>query len=331
MDKKLNVAVIGAGYWGQKIIREYISAANERNDICLRKIFDSDKTKFSGIISENRIPENILANSYDEILQDREINAVHIAVPNGLHYRVAKKAIDADKHVVLEKPMAVSSRDAFRLAREAEKKNKVLLVDHIFRFNNALNLVKKMLENKEYGKILYLTLKWSAYIPPPENRDIIFDLAPHPVDIVNFLTEEWPISVYTEAKSYIRNKKGYEEMAFIIMELPGNITVNIELSWLDRGKKTRVVNIITEKASFNIDTLNQTLQIYNDIGKNSVAVEPNNTIKDMIFHFADRVISDTPPLNSATVGAMTVMVLEKMRVSLDQKLPMNILQGENNG
>ncbi|ASJ01314.1 Gfo/Idh/MocA family protein [Thermococcus gorgonarius] len=327
MDKALNVAVIGTGYWGTKLVREYLAASEEREDINLKTIYDVDFNRLKTLAKELSLPESMLTTSYEDILDRDDINAVHIATPNETHYELAIRAINAHKHIVLEKPMALSSRRAFRLVREAEKNNVILLVDHIFRFNNALKVTKELLERGEFGNLYYMTLKWSAYLEPPKNRDIIFDLAPHPIDIVNYLTEEWPARVYGNGKSYIRGKAGLEEMAFIIAELPDDVLVNIELSWIDYGKKTRAVNIVTEKGTLVIDTLAQTVKIYSDSQEGEIPVIPNNTIRDMIYHFADRVLNNEPPLNSATVGAMTVFVLEKIRESLETGQTVEIFKG----
>ena len=328
MDKALNVAVVGAGYWGTKLVKEYLEASKERDEISLMAVYDVDSEKLRALASNIGIEENMLTTSYEDILKRDDINAVHIATPNETHYDLAIRAIKAGKHIVLEKPMALSSRKAFRLAREAEKNNIILLVDHIFRFNNALNVAKTLLESGKFGDLHYMTLKWTAYIEPPKNRDIIFDLAPHPIDIINYLTEEWPAKVCGNGKSYIRGKEGLEEMAFIIAELPDDILVNIELSWIDYGKKARIVNIITEKGTLVIDTLAQTITIYSDSKREQIPVTPNNTIRDMIYHFADRVINNEPPLNSATVGAMTVFILEKIRESIEKGQAIEIFRGD---
>ena len=328
MDKTLNVAVIGIGYWGTKLLREYLAASKEREDINLKAIYDVDIHRLKNIAKELSLPENMLATSYEEILSRNDINAVHIATPNETHYDLAMKAIGANKHIVLEKPMATSSRHAFRLARMAEKKNTVLLVDHIFRFSNALKATKELLERGEFGNLYYITLKWTDYLKPLRNADIVFDLAPHPIDIVNYLTEEWPAKVYANAKSYVRSKVGLEEMAFITAELPDDILMNVELSWIDYGGKSRVITIVTEKGTLVIDALSQTLTIHSGSQKREIPISPNNTIKEMIYHFADRVINHEPPLNSATVGAMTVLVLEKIRESLEKDQTVGIFRGD---
>jgi len=327
MDKTLNVAVIGAGYWGKKLIVEYLAASKERKDINLKAIYDVDFNRLKALAQELSLPQSMLTTSYEDVLSRDDINAVHIATPNETHYELAMMAINSDKHLVLEKPMALSSRKAFRLVREAEKRNVVLLVDHIFRFNRALQTAKRLLENEEFGDLYYMTLKWSASLEPPKNRDIIFDLAPHPIDIVNYLTEEWPAKVYGSGKSYIRGKVGLEEMGFIIAELPDDVLVNIELSWIDYGEKTRAVNIVTEKGTLVIDALSQKLTIYSYSQKREIPITPNNTIRDMIYHFADRVLNNEPPLNSASVGAMTVFVLEKIRESLERGQTVEIFRG----
>jgi predicted dehydrogenase len=325
MDKALNVAIVGAGYWGTKLIREYLLASKERENIVLKAICDINSDRLKRIEKEISLPKSVLiTNNYEDIITHDEINAIHIATPSETHYGLALEAINANKHIVLEKPMTLSSREAFNLVRNSEKRNIILLVDYIFRFNNALKKTIDLLKRNEFGDLYYITLKWSDYLELPRSRDIIFDLGPHPIDIINNITEEWPKRVYGVEKGY---RKDFAEVAFINAEIPNNILVNIELSWVDRGKKTRTVNIVTEKGTLVVDALNQTIMFFSGSQEKSIPVAPNNTIRDMIYHFADNVINDEPPLNSANIGALNVLVLEKVRESVEKSQTIEIFRG----
>ena len=248
MAKEVHVAVIGAGYWGTKLIYEYLALSRENKHVKLSAIVDISKERLKYIAEKFNLPGSILYTDVEQVVKNEKINAVHIATPNETHFQLASLMLKHDKHVLLEKPMALSSREAFKLVRLAETADKVLLVGHIFRFNNALTKVRKMIKNNELGEIRYLDLTWATYlVPPPANRDIIFDLAPHPVDIINFLLDEWPYEVYTIAKSPIRRKKKLEEVAYSLLKLPRDIIASIKLSWLEYGPKKRYVQIVTDK------------------------------------------------------------------------------------
>ena len=203
---------------------------------------------------------------YRTVLHSEDIDAVHIALPTSLHYTVARAALEAGKHVLLEKPMASSSREAFKLASLAEEKGLVLQVGHIFRFNSALRMVRKMLHEGVVGRVFYAKLEWTVDKIPPGERDIVFDLAPHPVDVLNYLLDEWPSSVEAVGESYVRKKELLEEMAFINLEFPDRILANVYLSWIQHGGKDRVVRVVGEKGTLFCDALNQTVTLHTASG-----------------------------------------------------------------
>jgi UDP-N-acetylglucosamine 3-dehydrogenase len=169
-------------------------------------------------------------------------------------------SIASGKNILLEKPMCLTSGDAFRLARSAEKANLVLLIGHIFRFNNAINKVKEMYEKKEITGVRCVELRWASSMPPPADRDILFDLAPHPIDILNHIFEEWPLQVYVRGQSYQRKKVGQEEVAYITLDFPGDLIASVTLSWLHHGHRERTVNIITEKSAIRMESVEQTIR-----------------------------------------------------------------------
>ena len=327
MVEKINIGVVGVGYWGTKLIREYAEISKERDDIKLVGVCDTSKERLERAMKECCVKTCKQYLDFDEMLKDGQINAVHIATPNKTHFELSMKAIDAGKHVILEKPMTLRSRDAFKLARHAESKNIALLVDHIFRFNNALRKVREIIQSRKYGEVNYIRLNWSAYAIPKDERDIIFDLAPHPIDITNYLLDEWPLRVYAIGESYVRKQKGMEEVAFILCELPSDVMTEITLSWIDHGPKKREVYIVMEKASVVVDALNQNISIYSGKSPINVDVEVNNTIRDMILHFIDYVKNRAAPLNSAMIGAMSVFTLEKIKESFDSKKAVRLMVG----
>jgi predicted dehydrogenase len=326
MDKQVKIAIIGAGYWGEKLIGEYMKLSLKNSNIKICAIADINPQRLIYVKDKYNLPDKVLFRNHTEVLNNDIVNAVHIATPNETHYEIATEAIEKGKHILLEKPMTMSSRSAFKLARKAEKAGKVLLIGHIFRFNNAINEAKHIIESGELGEVHYLDLRWTTYMQELPERDIIFDLAPHPIDIINHLLEEWPTRIYSIAKSFKRKKPGFEETAFIMMDLPGDKIAGINLSWIQPGAKMREVVIVGEKSTLYIDALNQKAYICNNENERlKIKVEANNTIESMISHFIDRIVNGSPPINSPLIGAMTVHVLEKIRESILQKLSVNIM------
>lgn len=326
-QKMINLAVIGAGYWGTKLITEYLALSEKRRDIKLLAVSDVSQERLLQVANSLSLPASIFKNDYEEIIETPEITGVHIATPNETHYEIARKAIDAGKHVLLEKPMSMSSGDALRLARFAEKKNSVLLIGHIFRFNNAINKVKEMVETKEIDGIRCAELRWASFMPPPASRGIIFDLAPHPIDILNHIFEEWPTKVYVNARSYERKKVGLEEVAFATLTFPNDIIASVVLSWIHYGSKQRTVTIVSEKTAIEVKAVEQTIKMCEGGQMNELSIERNNTIESEIDHFVECIRNNDPPINSALTGAMNVTVLEAMRKSLERDQVMPIIGG----
>lgn len=328
MVKKINLALFGSGYWGSKLAGEYIQLQKDNENFNFFGIVDPDKESLVKLQSKFNFNSDLLYDNAEECLKNPEINAIHVATPNETHFKIASEALGQNKHVLLEKPMALTSRDAFKLARLAEKNGLVLLVGHIFRFNSALEKAKELLDKGQIGDINYIQLSWRDYLIPLPDRDIIFDLLPHPVDIVNFLTGEWPSSIYAHSVSYTRSSiaKKNEDMAFIILKMPDNSSVQITLSWIQPGIKERVVTITGSQKTMVIDTISQELYICSTKGKEDVGVNKNNTINSMISHFIKCILGEDNPNNSSLVGAMTVGILSSARRSLSEKKEMMTLE-----
>ncbi|MEM3713152.1 MAG: Gfo/Idh/MocA family oxidoreductase [Thermoproteota archaeon] len=325
VNRQVRVGIIGAGYWGEKLIGEYLRFSSKNPKIKLSAIVDIDVDRLKYIKEKYGIPGKLLYKNYLDVLNNSKVDAVHISAPNEFHYEFASRAIEKRKHVLLEKPMTLSSRSAFKLARESEKAGIVLLVDHIFRFNNAVNLAKKMLEEDVLGELYYINLKWITYMEKLPYRDIIFDLAPHPIDIINHLLEEWPSRVYSRARSFKR-REDFEDSAFILMELPEGQVANVSLSWIQHGPKIREIELIGEKSSLYINALTQNVRLYK---AKSDSVEcptnANNPIETLLAHFINRIITGEPPVSSPLIGAMTIYVIERIKESLKKNQSINVV------
>jgi predicted dehydrogenase len=257
-----------------------------------------------------------LINDYAAALSSDAIDAVHICTPNETHYQICKEALNAGKNVLLEKPMALHAKSAWELVGMAEHKDLILQVGHIFRFNNALKMIRDLMVQNYLGELYYLKLQWTTLCPSPLGRDIIFDLGPHPVDILNFLLSKWPETVTCKAKAYRR--KTLEELAYATMEFDEKLIAHMELSWLEPGK-TRQVTVIGSERAANIDCLNQTIQVYENGDGDSfnLNVVKNNTIFDEISHFAESILLGKNSRNPGAVGAGNVAVLENLKRSLE--------------
>jgi UDP-2-acetamido-3-amino-2,3-dideoxy-glucuronate N-acetyltransferase len=178
---------------------------------------------------------------------------------------------------------------------------------------------RQILDRGEIGKIFYGRIQWtdSCYFP---DRDIIFDLGPHPVDISNQLFHSWPAQVSGFARSY-RNSKHHEEIAYGLAEFDDGIFAHIELSWLHPGK-AREVTIVGSDAAMVVDCLHQRIVLHRKGDTVEVPVSANNTIESEISWFVECVDRRFVGVESGLIGVLTVEVLEAMRKSMwERPLP----------
>ena len=319
MVEQVNLALLGSGYWGTKLASEYIETHKYVDKFNFVGIVEPNKERLAYVGQKLNLPSSMLFQDVNDCLTNPEISAIHIATPNETHYDLATEALTRHKNILLEKPMALNTRDAFKLARLSESSGNILLVGHIFRFNAALSQVKDILKNQDIGNLRYLHLSWLDHLNPIPNRDIIFDLLPHPIDIVNYLTDEWPSSIY--ARSILHDTpddKKIEDVGFVIINLPDGTSAEIDLSWIQTGMKERIIVITGSQASIKIDALSQDTTIYKSTEKTTIPISRNNSMQSMITHFVNCISGIDNPNNSSLVGALTVNVLSSARRSITE-------------
>lgn len=268
------VGVIGTGYWGKKHIEEYLAL-----DMKVVAI-DLDEKNLTFCKDKYGVET---ALDYKEILSDDDIQAISICTPNKSHYDIAKECLYAGKSVLGEKPLAMKIEQAKELIDLANDTDSILAVGHIFRFNNAINKVKEMVENYYLGKIRIVKLKWTNREPLFEDRDVFFDLAPHPFDIINYLFNKNPEEVSCIGNAYRRSKNKGVEAAFINCSL-GEIIINIELSWLT-PPKTRSLVVVGSNRSVIVNCTAQTVNVIEGNKSYDMEIIPNNTIRDELHTF----------------------------------------------
>lgn len=318
MEDRVNIAVIGAGYWGKRVIEEYDRLAKTTKDVSLAMICDVADSNLRQCSQIFQVSSERLAKHYKSAVHSRDVDAVHVCTPNETHYAICKEALNAGKHVLLEKPMALQAKQAWELVDIAESSGLCLQVGHIYRFNNALKMMRDQLRQGYFGSVYYLKLQWTTLMPSPLGRDIIFDLGPHPVDILNYLLDKWPVKVACKAKAYRRER--LEELAYITTEFDNRLIAHVELSWLQPGK-VRDLTIVGSERSAVIGCVSQSVRIYeNGDGYNfSLDVVRNNTIFDETCHFAKSILGNENHNNPGSIGARNVAILEKLKESLESE------------
>ena len=314
--KPLNISVVGAGYWGRKVIRETLALARTSGQISLHSVVDNSPTVLEQCRKEFGSLDYRL--DYHDLLSDPDVSAAHICSPNASHFDIASSFLRSKKHVLVEKPLALRTSEAFELVRLAEANRRVLCVGHVHRFNNGVRELRKVVGSGVLGDIYYLRFRWTGYLPPQKERDVITDLGPHPLDICNHILDVWPRKISCRGRGFRVGMS--DEVAFINTEHANGLHANIELSWLDHEKR-RDVMVVGSEGMAHLDCLDQKLSLQRADTVEPVTTVPSNTLREEIIHFAkccshDLLSASRTNLSGGLLGANVVLLLETARKSL---------------
>jgi len=304
-----NVGVIGTGYWGRKIVDEY----SKLDDVQILGVSDLDEKNLQFCAERYGVKNGY--KDYEILLAQKDLHAVNICAPNSMHYKIAKDALEAGKHVLVEKPITLDSKEAKELVSLAQKKKLTLSVGHIFRFNSALAEVRRLIKDENYfGKVFLMEFTWVNLEKAFPDRDVLWDLAPHMFDIQNYLLGEWPEEISCTAAPF-RRKEG-EETAYVVTKFRDGIISMANISWLV-PRKTRQIFIAGEARSASIDAVAQKVIVYESGYTKDLVIHPNNTIRDELLHFIKSIKDpQIETKNSGSVGVKTVELIEAAKKSM---------------
>lgn len=250
----INVAQIGVGYWGPNLLRNLVT----NKDCEVRTVVDLSLERQNFVRS--MYPSVKVSNQVDSVLNDSEINAVVIATPVATHFDLTMRVLNAGKHVLVEKPMAVKVDQVVQIDKLAKEKDLVAMVGHTFLFNSAVRFIKKQIDSGELGDIRYIYSQRVNLGRIRNDVDALWNLAPHDISIVQYLLgDPEPATIRKQGMAYVQ--KGIDDVAFLNITYPGDILVNIHVSWLD-PHKIRKITIVGSKK----------MVVYDDIAENKIAI-----------------------------------------------------------
>ena len=235
----MNLGIIGCGYWGPNLVRNFNSVPNVEIAYCA----DLDESRLRHI--KSLYPKISITRDYKDILNKKEINAVVIATPIETHYRIAKDALNADKHVLVEKPITNSSDEAKELIKTAEKNKKVLMVDHTFEYSAPVRKIKEIIDKNELGQIFTIDMIRVNLGLFQEKVNVVADLAPHDISMLLYYLGSMPLSARAVGSYYIRD--GIEDDAHINLLFKNKVMANLHVSWLDPCKIRRTTIVGNKK------------------------------------------------------------------------------------
>lgn len=233
-----NLAVIGCGYWGPNLIRNFRSLPEVR----LKIVCDKDKKRLEHM--KSLYPDIETTTNYEDILKDSSIDAVGIATPVFTHHKLAKACLDAGKHTFVEKPLASSSDECKELINAAKEKKLVLMVGHVFIYTPPVVAIKEFIKSGELGDIFYISTRRLNLGLFQKDINVAWDLATHDIAIILFLLDENPISVNCQGKAHIN--PNIEDITTISLNFSSSRYATIQSSWID-PHKIRDVTIVGSK------------------------------------------------------------------------------------
>lgn len=327
----LKVAVIGAGYWGPNLIRNFLSADNVDGVLACDR--DADRLAkmrkmFYGIET---------SEDHREVIARPDVDIVVIATPVSSHHEIAKAALLAGKHCFIEKPMTASVAEAEDLIEIAASKNLKLFVDHTFIYTGAVRKMKEIITSGRLGEIYYFDSVRINLGLFQHDVNVIWDLAPHDLSIMDYLLEQKPAAVSAVGSCHVGN--GLEDIAYLTLEFENNLIAHFHVNWLAPmkirktligGTKSMIVYDDTEASEKvkiydkGIDVTTRegvydTLVQYRTGDMLSPKLDQEEALSVGTRHFLDCILNDTKPLTDGNAGLNVVRVLEASAISIKDR------------
>jgi predicted dehydrogenase len=328
--EKIKVGVIGCGYWGPNLIRNFVE--NPSSEVVM--VADLMKERLSKIKAS--YSQIMVTKDYKELF-NQDLHAVVIATPPATHYSLAKECLEHGLHVLVEKPITLKSRHAEELIEISKKNNLILMVGHTFEYNAAVHTLKNLIDSGELGQIYYVDAARLNLGLFSRELNVLWDLAPHDISILLYILGRVPLSVSAHGMPFVN--EGIQDVVYMNMVFPDNILAHIHVSWLDPCKVRRVTVVGSKKMVVynDVESLEK-IRIYdkgvdkppytNTFGDFQLSyrygdvVIPNIRLAEPLQkecqHFLDCINNHTEPQSNGQDGLQVVKIIEAAQRSLHQ-------------
>jgi predicted dehydrogenase len=322
--------VVGYGYWGPNIVRNL----SQLEDVELVAVCDKSPA------SRRRVKKahphvNVVADPA-ELMSSPEIDAIAVITPVWTHYELAKTALEHGKHVFVEKPFTSNTAQAEELIDLAARKNLKIMVDHTFLFNGAVKKIKRLLQEGELGKLYYYDSTRVTLGLFQHDVNVIWDLAPHDLSIIDHLIGQTPEAVVATGQSHLN---GHEDVAFITLYFPDKVIAHINVNWLSPVKvRTTLIGGEKKMLVWNDLEADEKIKIYDkgvDVTSRegvynllvnyrsgdmwSPQLEQGEALREELKYFVDCIMTDQTPFNDGHAGLRVVKMLEAANESLHKR------------
>lgn len=334
MKKVVNLGIIGCGHWGPNFVRNFSHLPGAH--VC--EVSDLNIERLMHI--KRLYPSVKISQDYERLLGDDKLDAIIIATPAVTHYKIAKECLHKNKHVLVEKPIALKVNEAEELIRLSQKRKRVLMVGHTFLYNPAINKMQKLIKKGELGRIYYFYSTRTNLGPLRTDINAMWDLAPHDISIFSYLLDSEPYQVAARGGVYLQ--ENMQDVAFITLNYPNKVVAHIHVSWLD-PRKIRTITMVGDQKMVVFNDLDnkEPIRVYDKrvmkkrhpydydtfeefkmiIQEREVAIPRIKMIeplKDECHHFLDCIVKNKVPLTDGNNGLKVLKVLIAIQRSLNK-------------
>ncbi len=326
----LRVGVIGYGYWGPNIVRNFHAQDQAR------VVAVCDKSQKSLGKVRHAYPDMVTTDDVDDLLTSPDIDLIAVVTPVWTHYELAKKALQNGKHVFVEKPFTCSVAQGEELIELAERKGLKIMVDHTFLFTGAVRRMKQMIDDGTLGELYYYDSTRVNLGLFQHDVNVLWDLAPHDLSIMDHLIKQKPEAVVATGE---RHLNGVADIAFMTLYYPGNMIGHINVNWLSPvkvrttliggEKKMLVWNDLEADEKLKVydkgvqmttgDAVHQLLVSYRTGDMWAPKIEQVEALRAEAAYFVDCILNNKTPFNDGHAGLHVVRMLEAADKSLQEK------------
>jgi predicted dehydrogenase len=325
-DGELNVGVVGLGYWGPNLARNFAAIADCR----VSWLCDASEPARARLAQS--FPQARTTGSIEELLKDSALDAIVLATPVPTHAELAVRVAEAGKHCFVEKPLATSAADAELAVAAAERAGTILMVGHLLEYHPAVARLKELLDAGELGPLYYLYGNRQNLGKLRADENALWSLGAHDVSVALHLIDEEPSECVAHGRSFVRD--GVEDVVFCYLRFPSGIVAHLHLSWLDPHKERRLTVVGARRmATFDDMQLEGKLTVYDKgfdedvrswgeyIARSGEIFSPRissvEPLRVECEHFVECVRTGARPRSDGHSGLRVVRVLEQLQRSLD--------------
>ena len=320
MTKQISLGVIGVGYWGSLLVKKFSSLPNTS----VLMVADLNSKRLQEI--KKSFPKIKTSTKYQDVLRDISIDGVVIATPVLTHYKIAKDALLAEKHIFVEKPLTKTLKQTKELLKIARKKNLIIMIDSIYLYHPAVQEIKKMIDSGKLGKIMFIQSVRLGLELFPKGVNVVWDLAPHDIALITHLLGKKPKKISLKKSSLVN--KDTVDTAFINLEFSKNLIAQVMISWLSPAK-VRHFAVGGTKGTIVFDETREDKLLFFDtkidksFGKHKI-FQPDRIGKPVLFpdkeplilvcqDFVNSIIGKREPLAGTELSVKVIEILEKIR------------------